>query len=145
MICKFMLSISRVQLMNISKITKFYQDTQRQVFEETEDPHFIILTMFNALLKSMQMFCTHVDIKAGGQLEQKSKNFARALTIIYALQTSLDFEKGGDIAKNLFQLYEFARVKLLDDLRHGRSDGTQQAIKILSEIRNAWQDMKDVS
>ena len=32
---------------------------------------------------------------------------ARSLSSIYALQTSLNFEKGGKIATNLFQLYEY--------------------------------------
>ena len=39
-----------------------------------------------------------------------SKYLVRCLTTIYSLQTSLDFEKGGTIATNLFQLYEFCRV-----------------------------------
>ena len=93
--------------------------------------------MFNALLKSMGIFAENVDISGGGQLELKSKHFARALTIIYALQTSLDFEKGGDIAENLFQLYEFARQKLMEDLKAGKPDGTVHAINCLADIRDA--------
>jgi flagellar protein FliS len=95
--------------------------------------------MFNALLKSMGIFAENVDISNGGKLELKSKHFARALTIIYALQSSLDFEKGESIATNLFTLYEFARQQLIADLTKGQAEGTIKAIDALQEIRDAWE------
>jgi len=76
----------------------------------------------------------------------KSKHFSRAISIIYALQSSLDFEKGGDIASNLFQLYEYSRVKLIEDLGKGVSNGSPQAIQAIAGIRDAWEEMgKQVS
>ena len=127
--------------MNYGKITQAYQNTERQALQETEDPHFIVLTMFNELLKSMRLFADNADLKEGGDLETKSKHLARSLTIIYALQSSLDFEKGGDIANNLFQLYEYGRQQLLSDLKEGKPAGTYQAIDFLSEIRDAWEEI----
>jgi flagellar protein FliS len=87
----------------------------------------------------MQIFEVNIDVRNGGDQEQKSKHFARALTIIYALQSSLDFEKGEPIATNLFQLYEFARQQLIADLGKGTAEGTPKAKQALSEIRDAWQ------
>jgi flagellar protein FliS len=127
--------------MNFDKISRAYQETERKALQETDDPHLIVLTMFNELVKSMTIFRDNVDLKAGGELEKKSKHFARSLTIIYALQSSLDFEKGGDIANNLFQLYEFSRHQLLSDLKKGKSEGTPKAIEVLSEIRDAWDEI----
>ena len=127
--------------MNYGKITQAYQNAENQALQETDDPHLIVLTMLNALLKSMGIFVQNIDISDGGELELKSKHFARSLTIIYALQTSLDFEKGKDIAENLFQLYEFARQQLMDDLKSGKPDGTLKAIHCLADIRDAWDEM----
>jgi flagellar protein FliS len=121
--------------MNYNHITQAYQNAERQALEEMNDPHLIVLTMFDALLKSMQIFETNIDLKNGGDAELKSKHFARALTIIYALQSSLDFEKG----ENIFQLYEFARQQLIADLSKGKADGTIKAIEALQEIRDAWE------
>jgi flagellar protein FliS len=87
----------------------------------------------------MQIFEANIDLKNGGDAELKSKHFARALTIIYALQSSLDFEKGESIATNLFELYEFARQQLIADLSKGEAGGTPKAIDTLTEIRNAWE------
>jgi flagellar protein FliS len=125
--------------MNYQNITQAYQNAERQALEEMDDPHLIVLTMLNALLKSMQIFEANIDLRAGGDHELKSKHFARALTIIYALQSSLDFEKGESIATNLFQLYEFARQQMIADLGKGIAEGTPKAMDALSEIRDAWQ------
>ena len=125
--------------MNYQNITQAYQNAERQALEEMDDPHLIVLTMLNALLKSMQIFEVNIDLRAGGDHELKSKHFARALTIIYALQSSLDFEKGEAIATNLFQLYEFARQQMITDLGKGIAEGTPKAMQALSEIRDAWQ------
>ena len=132
--------------MNYSNITQAYQNAERQALEETNDPHLIIMTMLDALVKSMQIFVDNIDLKNGGNAEMKSKHFSRALSIIYALQSSLDFEKGGDIANNLFQLYEYGRVKLIEDLGKGVADSTPQAIEVIASIRDAWEEMgKQVS
>lgn len=127
--------------MNYSNITQAYQNAERQALEETNDPHLIIMTMLDALVKSMQIFVDNIDLKNGGKHEMKSKHFSRAISIIYALQSSLDFEKGGDIANNLFQLYEYARLKLIEDLGQGVANGTPQALEVIASITDAWKEM----
>ena len=129
--------------MNYNNITQAYQNAERQALEEMNDPHQIVLTLLDALLKSMQIFTDNLDLKNGGDAELKSKHFARALTIIYAMQSSLDFEKGGEIANNLFQLYEYARQKLISDLGKGVVTDTPSAIAALREIRDAWHMIGD--
>jgi flagellar protein FliS len=125
--------------MNYNHITQAYQNAERQALGEMNDPHLIVMTMLDALLKSMQIFETNIDLKSGGDLELKSKHFARALTIIYALQSSLDFEKGESVATNLFQLYEYARQQLIADLAKGTAEGSPKAAQGLKEIRDAWE------
>lgn len=127
--------------MNFGKISQAYENVERQSLTDADDPHLVISVLFKELLKSMSLFVENIDLKSGGDLNLKSKHFARALTIIYGLQSSLDFEKGGAIAENLFQLYEFARQKLIDDLGSGKADGTTHAINLLTEIKSAWDEI----
>lgn len=127
--------------MNFGKISQAYENVERQSLTEADDPHLVISVLFKELLKSMSLFVENIDLKSGGDLNLKSKHFARSLTIIYGLQSSLDFEKGGAIAENLFQLYEFARQKLIDDLGSGKADGTTHAINLLTEIKSAWDEI----
>ena len=127
--------------MNFGKISQAYEDIERQSINEADDPHLVVSVLFKELLKSMTLFVGNIDLKEGGDLNVKSKHFARSLTILYGLQSSLDFEKGGPIAENLFQLYEFARQKLIDDLGQGKAEGTPQAINLLGEIKGAWDEI----
>ena len=74
-------------------------------------------------------------------VESKSSSFAKSLTIIYSLQTSLDFENGGDISNNLFKIYEYSRQQLISDLKAGSPKGVTNAIAIIKEIADAWQQI----
>jgi len=53
-------------------------------------------------------------LNTGVDSEEKEQHFERALSSIYFLQKCLDFEKGGDLAKNLFKVYEYCRVQIIE-------------------------------
>ena len=68
----------------------------------------------------------------------KSKNASKALTIIYSLQVSLDFDKTPEISRNLFQLYEFCRIQIINSLLKKTKTGLIKAIEALKEILEGW-------
>ena len=121
-------------------MTDAYQTTERNALAETEDNHKLVLVMFDALMKSIEIYIDNIDVKKA-DLELRSKHFSRALTIIYSLQSSLDFEKGGEIADNLFQTYEFARQMIITSIKDMDETGPQRALALLGEIREAWAQM----
>ena len=49
-----------------------------------------------------------------GKIEQISKTVLKAQEIITELMVSMDFEQGGEIAKNLFSLYTWFNQELLE-------------------------------
>jgi flagellar protein FliS len=122
------------------KMTDVYQSTERNALAETEDPHKLVLIMFDALIKSMEIYIDNIDVKTA-DLELRSKHFSRSLTIIYSLQSSLDFERGGEIATNLFQTYEFARQMIIGSIKDMDGEGPKRAVSLLSDIREAWAQM----
>jgi flagellar protein FliS len=122
------------------KMTDVYQSTERNALAETEDPHKLVLIMFDALIKSMEIYIDNIDLKTA-DLDLRSKHFSRSLTIIYSLQSSLDFEKGGEIATNLFQTYEFARQMIIGSIKDLDGEGPKRALSLLSDIREAWAQM----
>jgi flagellar protein FliS len=100
----------------------------------------IVALLFDELIRAMQDFITHSD-KDTGKKEIQSRQFSRSLTIIYALQSSLNFEDGGEIATNLFKIYEYSRQQLLKDWKDHTTDGTEKAIIALDDIRDAWHQL----
>ena len=123
--------------MSVNKMMQAYTKSDHQSVAESNDPMALIALLFDELIRSMQDFViqSHKDT---GKKEVQSRQFSRSLTIIYALQSSLNFEEGGDIANNLFRLYEYARQQLLQDWKNKATDGTEKAISALDDIREAW-------
>jgi flagellar protein FliS len=118
-----------------------YKNAQRDAAVESNDPHEIVAVLFAELVKSMRGVVE--DLEADKPMsEARNKHFSRALTIIYSLQSSLNFEKGGEIAENLFRLYEYARQQLLESSRSRDSTGVVAATDALQNIREAWDQIK---
>ncbi len=123
--------------MKNSKMLNAYANSEREAAVDSEDPHALICVLYDELYRSMNIFFTNLE-KKNADLELRGKALSKSLSIIYALQTSLNFEAGGEIAENLFRLYEYARQQLLECAKTEEPDGIKAAINSLSEIRDAW-------
>ena len=127
--------------MSYNAASEAYKQAENIGLTEVSNPHEIIQTLFNELIKSMTLFERSLSEK--DMQETKSSSFAKSLTIIYSLQTSLDFEKGGEISNNLFKIYEYSRQQLISDLKNGKPKGITNAITIIKEIADAWKQIAD--
>lgn len=79
--------------------------------------------------------------KDPGKIEKSGKAIVKTQEIITELMVSLDFEKGLDIAKNLFSLYSWFNQELLE------ANISQDVRRILiirnmmNELRSAWNEI----
>ena len=126
--------------MTTKKILSAYKNANRDAVVESEDPQALIMILLDELLRAMRSYANHVD-KDNSNKARKNNQFTRSLTMLYGLQSCLNFDEGGEVAENLFRLYEYARVQLLNTSQTGQTDGTQVAISALAEIREAWSIM----
>ena len=123
--------------MTSKKMMQAYQKADRHAAAEAGDPHALVSMLFEELLRHMRLFVATFE-DGNADLEARSRHFSRSLTILYGLQTSLNFEQGGEIVENLFRLYEYARQQLLNASRNNNETGTHTAIDALQEIYEAW-------
>ena len=114
-----------------------YQNTEKMTLPQDADANSVLLVVMEELVKSIEMFQNNIDNKVGNN-ERKSRGFSKALSIIYTLQTSLDLENGGQIAGDLFRLYEFARIHIIKDMRTGLINRSADALISIKEIYNTW-------
>lgn len=75
---------------------------------------------------------------SNGKLAKKSERVTRATAILFALESGLDFDRGGDVSKTLAKLYAGMRRTIID-----ASIGTDPApfrdtADSLAEIAQAW-------
>ena len=76
-----------------------------------------------------------------GQFEQKAVKMQKALDIINELRCSLNFEKGGQVAKNLEAIYIYLNKRLLEGDMKKDFSAFDEAIDIMSELKEAWEDV----
>ena len=123
--------------MTSKKMMQAYVNANREAVAESENPHALITVLFDELIRCMRLHLPRVEL--GEHVE--NEHLTRSLTILYGLQSSLDFEKGGEIADNLFRLYEYARQQLLLTARGEGVAGVSIAIDALENIREAWSNI----
>ena len=126
--------------MSTNKFINAYKNANREAVAESEDPQALIMVLLDELLRAMRAYVTILE-KEDDAKARKNDNLTRSLTIIYGLQSCLNFEEGGEIAENLFKLYEYSRVQLLDASATGETVGMNAAIQAISDIREAWSMM----
>ena len=130
------------QMMQKQKMIKSYQMAEREAAAESGDAHMLVATLLDELLRRMNRYAESVETKSGSA---KKEHFARSLTILHSLQDCLDFENGGEIAENLFRLYEYSRQQILMSLTSKDISGVRSAITYLTDISEAWKQIGKTS
>ena len=123
--------------MKFKEVAKAYKKTEMFGAVEAKDPETVVVLVMEELIKSVKSFHKNISIKSG-DIINRSKNFSRAISVIYMLQSSLDLDKGGQVAYDLFRLYEFLRLNLIKDLRNGTINKSLIALTSIIEIKNSW-------
>ena len=108
--------------MSTNKFINAYKNASREAVAESEDPQALIMVLLDELLRAMRAYVTIVE-KQDDAKARKNDNLTRSLSIIYGLLSCLNFEVGGEIAENLFKLYEYSRVQLLNASATGETVG----------------------
>ena len=131
-----------------------YKKTQQSSNTETSS-HEIVRTLMKELVNSMQKIVLDIQDDRSKKVDKftidkaqeekitqnKSKNLSKSLSIIYGLQTSLDFDKALEIANNLFQLYEYCRQEIIKGFSQKIEDGIIKAINIIKQIMEGWEEI----
>ena len=99
------------------------------------DPHRVIQLLMQGSLENMA--------KARGCIERKdfqgkSQTMSKAMSIISALQHSLDMDVGGEVSQNLWSLYDFMVNHLMQASRESSIAKVDDVIEIMLKIKSAW-------
>ena len=111
-------------------------DLERQV--ATATPHQLVLIMFSGLMDELVRAKSHIHAK---RYEQKAQSINRCIDILNALSSALDLEQGGELAKSLANLYDYA-VRCLYEASHQLSiEKITEVEALLTEIEAGWCEM----
>jgi len=105
---------------------------------EGANPHQLIVILYDELLKALDAMSAAM---ARQDLTQRGERQARALRLISGLETSLDFEQGGDIALGLAKIYREARRLTIAAGRENDVKLVERAREMLGEVAQAWEQI----
>jgi len=119
---------------------KQYQKMNVQTSLADASPHQLIAMLFDGLISRMAMAKGFIDRK---DYEGKSRCLGSAITIIGALQNSLDMEKGGEIATNLDRLYLYMTRRVFAAGVANDTAIVDEVISLVKTVKEGWDGIKE--
>ena len=104
---------------------------------QTADRCQVIVLLYEGAVKNLN--CAIAQLEEG-QVEQQdwSAKIAETLEIINFLSTSLDYEKGGEIAQNLANLYDYIRDIIANANIKQEVEPLKEASALLGTLLEGW-------
>ena len=100
------------------------------------DPMQLIELLYRAAIDAVESARGHLRT---GNIALRARSITKALEILNELALSLDVEKGGAIARNLAELYDYAVRRLLT-ANAGQVDAPLAEVKeLLGTLLDGWQ------
>jgi flagellar secretion chaperone FliS len=109
--------------------------TYRQADIATADQGKLILMVYDHCLKWIRKAEEELHT---GKYENMARAIQRAQSGLTELMCTLNMEKGGEISRNLFRLYDFYSRHLTNAIRNKSKQNLQQVAHMMTRLREAW-------
>jgi flagellar protein FliS len=110
----------------------------RQVDAQSRSPLELVVMLYDGVLSHLSEATAAVE---RGDLVTRSAAVSRSLSIIGALQSTLNVEEGGAVAIELDRLYTYASQRLIDVTTKQDFKALTEVHKLLTTIRDAWEQI----
>ena len=112
-----------------------YRKVGIQSSVESATPHRLIEMLMDGALEKIQLARGCMERK---EIARKCEAIDWSLNILGGLYGSLDMEKGGDVARNLANLYDYMMRRLVDANIENDTAILDEVTRLMGEIREAW-------
>jgi flagellar protein FliS len=121
-----------------SRAAQSYGSVQVVTGVATADNVQLIQMLFDGLTESLASAKGHIQNHA---IEEKSKALSRAGRIVVGLQGALDFERGGELAQNLNELYAYVTRRLFHVNAYNDLAVLDEVQSLIKDIAEAWKTL----
>jgi len=119
---------------------KQYQQMNIQTSVTNASPHQLITMLLDGLLGRLAQAKGFID---RSDYEGKSRCLGSSITIIGALQNTLDFENGGEIASNLDRLYLYMTRRVFTASVANDNEIIDEVMSLVRTVKEGWDGIKD--
>lgn len=120
---------------NRAMANQHYRNMELQSRVASASPHGLVSLLYEELLRSLDLLV--VTVGRGTPISGNAHH-AKALSIIIALESSIDFNNGGDLAGVLQRIYRSAARHLNQAARVNDIADITEVRSAISEIAYAW-------
>ncbi|WNO53708.1 flagellar protein FliS [Stakelama saccharophila] len=103
------------------------------------DPHQLVGLLYEEGVRALETAAWAVENK---QYQIKSERITRATAILFALESGLDFTRGGDVSRTLATLYRGLRESVVAASIGQDPAPFRTAAQSLREIAEAWASVR---
>jgi len=124
--------------MNVQSALNAYKETDLTEIDDAS-PHKLIELTFKDLKKNLLIIRRKLDEnKSIGGLES-----AKAIAAFEILKSSLNLEEGGEIARNLEQIYNYSLNQLHLVIKEDKEYDLDSVISIINSLVDAWSSISE--
>lgn len=125
---------------SVKQAANFYTDRGREASVAGATPHQLVKIMFDELESVLGAL---VHLNSPELRERRVAAANRAVTILYGLSSTLDFERGGRIAEDLQAIYDYAIRRIQAGISGTAGEGVfAEVAGLIGEIAGAWTEIR---
>jgi flagellar protein FliS len=112
----------------------------RQTKVKTASGGKIIVMLYDEAMRQIDRALSAID-NGTKELDKIHNAIVKAQDIVTELMVSLDFDAGGDISRNLFNLYVYFNNQLMDANVKKDAQPLREIRPLIGELRDAWAEI----
>lgn len=112
--------------------------TYRQTQVQSRTPLELVVMLYDGALKFLAQSRDAIE---RGDIPARCDASNRALAIVAELQSTLNLEKGGEIAQRLDELYTYVTARVLAAAAENAVAPIDDATRVLTMLRDAWRSV----
>ncbi len=120
---------------------RHYEQVKTSSAVVSSDGYRLVQLLLEGALERLAVAKGHME---RGEMAEKGERLGRVLDILAELRGTLDHDKGGDIARNLRDLYDYMESILVRANMDNRSDLLDQLSALIREIKSGWDGLARV-
>ena len=112
-------------------------NTYQAIAVQTSSPTKLVVLLYEGAIRFLQQSISAID---SNELDAKRQAVDRAVAVIQHLQSTLDMNRGGEVAAELDRLYTYIHSRILEGSTKLHIVALEEAIKLLTVLLSGWEE-----
>lgn len=101
----------------------------------TADPYQLIQMLMNGALQKLAVSKGAMERK---DLEVKSENLTKSLSIVNALQDGLDMNVESEVVGNMYDLYDYIKRQIVEAMASNKIEAVENCLMVMRNLKEGW-------